>query len=50
MTNYEKIKEMSIDELAEYIESITTCSYCPIEECACNYCYGSIKEWLENEV
>ena len=40
MTNYERIKNMSVEEMAQFICGITI----P------NYDEGSIKQWLESEV
>ena len=51
MTNYEKIKQMSVEEMAEFIldEFRVGCD----EQCANNDYYGEcrycIKEWLESE-
>lgn len=60
MTQFEKIKAMSIDELAEAIYKgidSTLCDYCPeIDNYTCyvNYCDSKcgkeiIAEWLESE-
>lgn len=48
MTNYEKIKNMSIDEMAEYLSyrMVFTCT--ASDECVeCNQCF---RKWLESEV
>ena len=54
MTNYEKIKQMTIDEMAEFIKHCdceTSCAF----EVACWYgdkdcdCNNGIKQWLESE-
>lgn len=54
MTNYEKIKSMSIDEMAEWLYEFN-------DDSLCEYCYGCNKEneelgceeyfkqWLESE-
>ena len=56
MTNYEKIKAMSIEEMAEAMNDKTHgCLlefYCP---CDCGYdmpenCVAAITHWLESEV
>lgn len=56
MTNLEKIRAMSADELVEFLMCLyDACSYCPARrECrkfgrkhSCNY---TIKYWLESEV
>lgn len=55
MTNYEKIKNMSIEDLAHFLDKITyccnndsECGYCPLYDA----CIGttSSKTWLESEV
>lgn len=59
MTNYEKIKAMSIEEMAKDIEktiSYNLCCYCVQSGSLCNSeCskrtdYEVIMEWLESEV
>ena len=53
MTNYEKIKAMSIDEMAEYFltKSFDPCDITnfPVVDCdaGCDKC---IRKWLESEV
>lgn len=46
MNNFEKIKAMSIDEMAKLIAKLcgNGCETCP-----CNKCADSIKQWLESE-
>lgn len=50
MTNYEKIKAMSIDEMAEFLD-IPACHYCVAKEICKEKtsCYLYIKRWLESE-
>lgn len=56
MNNYEKIKNMSVDEMAEFYRDNFGCelSYCPCEwsneheDCG-DDCYGAIKSWLLKE-
>lgn len=56
MTNFEKIKAMSVEEMAELVNDKvdSECSECPASDyCAAStftYCYEIIKEWLESEV
>lgn len=54
MSNFEKIKKMSVEELAEsFILDCNCCIYFEpcIEACDCDYdCKDGIKEWLESEV
>lgn len=57
MTNYERTKSMSIDEMADYFNEIFDCRNCPINELydmfLCegngNVCTKYIKQWLESE-
>ena len=56
MTNYDRIKQMSIEEMATMLDNFRLdCSYCP----ACDFCNKSfkdeecrdiVKKWLEQEV
>lgn len=53
MRNIDKIKAMSIDEMAEFITDLIpeTCEGCPawnagITECGC--CFFAIRKWLES--
>ncbi len=57
MTNYEKIKNMSVEEMAEKIDKKNSCDACPIKHTdycsAMDYfskCYDCIVEWLNKEV
>jgi hypothetical protein len=47
MTNFEKIKNMSVEELANFICGLTYCDYCPI--CCRGGCEHSWERWLESE-
>lgn len=47
MTNFEKIKNMSIDEMANFINKIV--AYCFNDE-ECVDCLPIIGEWLNSEV
>lgn len=57
MTNFEKIKQMSVDEMAEELFYIIYCDDCPIAKSkgyTDNHCNGStckraLKHWLESE-
>ena len=53
MTNYEKIKQMSIDDMARFFDKIFDCHNCPNDTYSCgsngNVCTKQIKEWLESE-
>lgn len=52
MTNYERIKNMSIDEMAKKISNKVDCELCPACK-ACEMttvpCITLLKEWLEND-
>lgn len=53
MTNYEKIKAMSVEEMADYFNCLSCyCSCCPV--CGCDMtlesCQKRIEKWLESEV
>lgn len=54
MTNYDRIKNMSVDEMAENL--LGGQAFCPywmyslIGKCAKTDCQKCIKQWLESEV
>ena len=53
MNNFEKIKQMNIDEMAKFISSeTTTCKYGDCYDCEVDTdgCINGIKKWLESEV
>ena len=56
MTNYERIKAMSVDELASFfcniiaeVEVEDPCTICPARN-HCRYGHTGMKDWLESEV
>ena len=53
-TNYDRIKAMNIDELANYFNGIFDCFNCPKDAFLCeskgSVCTKYIKQWLESEV
>lgn len=52
-TNYNRIKSMSVEEMAEYLSDYWSCVSCAFEkDCDNNYisCYKNIKQWLLQEV
>ena len=52
-TNYDRIKSMSVEEMAEYLSDHWSCVDCEFEkDCDDNYisCHKNIKQWLEQEV
>lgn len=61
MTNYERIKNMSVEEIAVYFSKFSQCGNCPAED-VCNKisnsddnsvlisCGQRMKEWFESEV
>jgi hypothetical protein len=46
MTNFEKIKNMSVNEMTEFFAKHQMCSVYNICEYECNECF---KKWLESE-
>ena len=56
LTNYDRIRNMSIDELANFIPDWSYTKACKCDEesyadCNCNNeCWKCVKEWLESEV
>lgn len=54
MTNYERIKNMSVEEMVDFLESVDVC--CDLctrqyeEVCLTPDCKYRIKQWLESEV
>lgn len=52
MTNYEKIKEMSLEEVAELMGEYADCLFCPmVGKCGIyDRCADRWKEWLSQEV
>jgi hypothetical protein len=55
MNNYEKIKQMTVEEMAVYMDSFNVCNYCNIgfEECVragTEPCIEANKKWLLQEV
>lgn len=63
MTNYERIKAMTVDEMAKFLDTITTlcydklgsygtsCFHCPLRQTYKNGCgVNTIKKYLESEV
>lgn len=49
MTNFEKIKNMSVEELADYISVMLDCRCCPAN-CLNAECIVAIEQWLNSEV
>jgi hypothetical protein len=53
MNNYEKIKNMTVEEMAEYISKSSNCGKCTLADldlaCHCE-CSKGIKQWLLSEV
>ena len=52
MTNYERIKNMSVEEMAKILASATLCVNfgCKGLRCGCKECQELHKQWLESEV
>lgn len=49
MTNYEKIKQMSVQELARLLNDDGICSCCAYQVLDCDDCLKGHIEWLESE-
>lgn len=49
ITNYERIKEMSVEEMAEFIDSLRYCSTCARNGNSCFLTFRT-EEWLNKEV
>lgn len=58
ITNYDKIKSMNIDELAEFCSVFQRCEFCSMsvhgtvnmDECRKTTCKEAIKKWLEAKI
>ena len=53
MNNYKKIKQMTVDEMAEFLSNRAACGFCIYEFDECNEaigCVEGIKQWLLQEV
>ena len=51
LTNFEKIKTMSVEEMAEFLDGCSDCECCTLKDMACDIeCHVNIREWLELEV
>lgn len=48
MTNYERITDMTIRELANFLKDIINCKYCPVGSKNCHdFCSNEIERWLD---
>lgn len=55
MTNFEKIKNMSVEEMADKLVTVFDCARCPARKfCAENKqimeCESVLKKWLKSDV
>lgn len=54
MTNFERIKAMTVEELAEFMSIPCECEVDPVKEgfvtCGNSGCIRKLKLWLESEV
>lgn len=52
MTNYERIKNMSVEDFADFLYTISECENNLCDECPLEKCVNrqTIAEWLESEV
>lgn len=52
MTNYEMVKQLSVEEMAEFLEKSAGCGVCIYKNAhgVCDgWCQDGIKQWLESE-
>lgn len=51
MNNFERIKQMTVDEMAECIIETSSCGICTLGDLlACHYeCFKGVKQWLLEE-
>lgn len=49
MTNYDRIKAMSIEEMAKLLDDFTACNHCLRRGNKC-FPYYDTKKWLEQKV
>lgn len=51
MTNYEMIKQLSVEEMAEFLRDNDYCDVCIYDRTPCRErsCKDGIKKWLESE-
>ena len=52
MNNYEKIKQMTVEEMVEFIRKAdckNACNFYETVDCSCYECSDGIREWLEKE-
>ena len=54
VTQFDRIKAMGIDEMADYLNEIFDCSNCPNDMFLCeskgSVCTKYIKQWLDQEI
>lgn len=56
MTNFDRIKSMSVEKMAGFFEAIANCDRCSCNDCVCydvknpNCPLGYAKQWLLQEV
>lgn len=50
-TNFEKIKNMTVVEMAEFLNIEADCIYCSYNQVSCDNidCINGIKQWLKSE-
>ena len=51
MTNFERIKGMNVEEMAEFLRDYDYCDVCIYDRTPCRgrSCKDGIKQWLESE-
>lgn len=55
MTNFNKIKSMTINEMSEFLSNVIYCTMCPVsefcsEDTTYQECPEKFKQWLLSEV
>jgi hypothetical protein len=51
MNNFEKIKQMTVEEMAKQLLFYMDCDFCPAKSTFCLFgCHKHIKQWLLQEV
>lgn len=50
MTNFERIKNMTVEEMADFLDRYISCNNCPAKHaCLHSSCCKSFYNWLEDD-
>lgn len=51
MTRFEKVKEMTVEEVADWLENLVCCDFCPVINCSelSKDCKARLTEYLNGE-